>query len=412
MTAFSLLPEGTQRLFAALCFFAASVQLFLCVYGRFVLFSRARRILDGILFASLTALCACLQACAAGAFYVGFYGSFTPFLCAAVFLRALILIRRGRKKRFDTLSPDCVKETLDGLEDGVAFSDGSGRIILMNKASGELIASLSGRYPQTLSEINEALKLAEKADGSSSLYRFPDGRVRRADLIPLSGTYLSGFTQITLQDVNDVFETNLKLTRENAELKAAVEKASHMLSVVSERVREQEALEMKTRVHNDIGKSLIALSDLMNGGKGSTDEEMRVLKRAVSLITRSAPESPRTLKSAVREAKELNVGLEISGAAPLSPETEEILTAAASECVTNCVRHAKGTRVYLELSETKDGIRALFTNDGAPPNGKIKEGGGLSSLRRRVQDAGGEMLISREPRFALSVKLPKRRNGV
>ena len=86
------------------------------------------------------------------------------------------------------------------------------------------------------------------------------------------------------------------------------------------------------------------------------------------------------------------------------------LTAAAlGECVTNCVRHAKGSRVTVAINEESGVYTVTITNDGEAPGGPIIEGGGLGSLRRRVESAGGGMKISHYPAFALILKLKESR---
>ena len=40
------------------------------------------------------------------------------------------------------------------------------------------------------------------------------------------------------------------------------------------------------------------------------------------------------------------------------------------------------------------------------------EGGGLSTLRRRVEQAGGKMAVQSLPQFKLTVTVPKRKDGV
>ena len=56
-------------------------------------------------------------------------------------------------------------------------------------------------------------------------------------------------------------------------------------------------------------------------------------------------------------------------------------------------------------------VTAVITNNGTPPAGEIKEGGGLSSLRRRIRSAGGTMAIQSLPAFALTVTLPEPGGG-
>ena len=49
-----------------------------------------------------------------------------------------------------------------------------------------------------------------------------------------------------------------------------------------------------------------------------------------------------------------------------------------------------------------------ITNNGAPPAGPITEGVGLSTLRRSVQAARGQMHIIAQPQFCLQLTLPKK----
>ena len=82
---------------------------------------------------------------------------------------------------------------------------------------------------------------------------------------------------------------------------------------------------------------------------------------------------------------------------------------AIRECTSNCVRHAGGNAVYAACERTEN-WRLTVTNNGAPPKETIREGGGLSALRRRVENAGGTMQIDSTPAFALHITLPGKEN--
>ena len=56
-------------------------------------------------------------------------------------------------------------------------------------------------------------------------------------------------------------------------------------------------------------------------------------------------------------------------------------------------------------------VCAVLTNDGRPPEGDIREGGGLSALRGLVEDAGGRMHVQSTPGFALRVEIPAEMGG-
>ena len=107
----------------------------------------------------------------------------------------------------------------------------------------------------------------------------------------------------------------------------------------------------------------------------------------------------------------IGVIIQKCGAFP-KPESEnaQLMEAAAHECLTNLVRHAGGSRLEMQGCRTSDGWRVEYRKDGAPPVKPIVEGGGLSSLRRRVE-AGGTMEIRHAPQFALILNLPEEKEA-
>ena len=163
------------------------------------------------------------------------------------------------------------------------------------------------------------------------------------------------------------------------------------------------------RIHNNIGASLIAISEMMNGGgDGDVEHQLAVLKDAISYFSNDFPAARGTFEEARQKAAEMNVTLELDGYIPQNPDIERLIAAAARECVTNCVNHAGGDRVRVEVVERADIYRVIITNNGKIPEREITEGGGLSSLRRSVESAGGEMSVSHRPAFALILNLPRR----
>ena len=52
-------------------------------------------------------------------------------------------------------------------------------------------------------------------------------------------------------------------------------------------------------------------------------------------------------------------------------------------------------------------MEIVLTNNGAVPKEKITEGGGLSMLRQRIEEAGGKMEVWSIPRFKLMLRLPE-----
>ncbi len=415
MTAFGIISADIRLLLTGMLFLAAAAQMALCIYEAALHADLKRRILDAVLFTALLLACSWLSQVSRAQRPVPFPWIIVPLAaaCTAVYTAAGIM--RLRSVSRGTLSPGSVKQALDGMRSGILFADAEDRVILSNLVMGELSASLTGLWPQTLSGFTEALDRTERADapqgdGGPLLYRFPDGRVWQFKQTSLDEPALSGYAQLVAQDMTELYETNRKLEEGNAELLESISKIRNMAKSLSERIPVEEALDLKIRIHNEIGSSLIELSSLADGGRSEdADAQLAVLDRALGLLEGRLPESDRSFSKACLKAKEMGAAIELIGTLPSDPSLESLISDAAGECVTNCIRHAGGKRVTVRTVRS-DGIWTVsFTNDGRPPDSAVKEGGGLGSIRRSVEKAGGEMKITTEDGFKLVIRIPERR---
>ena len=94
------------------------------------------------------------------------------------------------------------------------------------------------------------------------------------------------------------------------------------------------------------------------------------------------------------------------------PETEDenvlrLFSMAAEEAMTNAAKHGGAKNLYVHISEDEAALTASFQNDGNPPGKVFVEGGGLSTLREHIEQAGGTMQISLGEQFTLTVGIPK-----
>ena len=311
------------------------------------------------------------------------------------------------KKKISTLS---VKQALDNLNSGICFADKRGKIILINYKMRNLIHSLVGIYPQMLEEIQSALtENALQIEENPILYRFPDGKIFRFHTVSLTEPELQGFTQTTAQDVTQLYETNRMISDANLALQRTNNQLKKMYARLADRIREQETLNLKMRIHDNIGTSLIAISDILSGGaKEDAETQLVVLQNAVSYFSSDRPAPVGTFDELLLKAAQMKVQLHLSGYLPNDETAESLIVSAVRECVTNCVHHAKGRNVFVKIVEHIGVYTVTITNDGEAPKEKIKEGGGLSALRQSIEGAGGEMYISHSPCFALIFNLQRK----
>jgi signal transduction histidine kinase len=106
-------------------------------------------------------------------------------------------------------------------------------------------------------------------------------------------------------------------------------------------------------------------------------------------------------------AKAIGMQVHVGGHLPMNPQQRKLLAAIGAETLTNAVRHAGAKQLWIDVEETDAAYVIRYTNDGATPIGAITEGGGLSTARRKIEAAGGQMRIETEPRFAVVIIFEK-----
>ncbi len=335
-----------------------------------------------------------------------------------------------------------VKASFDSLPIAVSFFDSKGIIRLVNHRMLAVMDYLHRNGVQTLAEMDAALKNppenVECLSTKLGIYRFPGGktfRFAREEIATETGTK---YTQVTAADVTEILHRQLELKEENAKLAEANERLRKLFEQMPEIIREEETLAMKLRVHDDIGHSILtarrtllrepALEDLRASAK-IWEEAIAVLYRSNQM--REEADTPEQaigneldpLDLAISKAGEMGVkvlmeqkslgaagdGLSMSSAGKSTalPLSRELIALAINECASNCVRHADGTEIYITFDGKGGCEEVVLTNNGMPPKDEIREGGGLSMLRQRVEEAGGRMEIESQPNFKLILTLPK-----
>jgi hypothetical protein len=372
-------------------FVCVLLQLALCLV-KLLRRSDNKVIFDVLLFAAL--LCMTAVLCVPSG--IRFPWAAVPAFGAVTAVYSAVGIVREHNRVKNSITPVSVKEALDNLATGIAFADAQGGIVLINYAMAERVLALRKTYPRTRDELLSAFE-GYAMGGEDDLYRLPDGSVWR-----LTEAKRDALTQITAENVTELYEANALLSKENEQLRAANEQMQALLERLADRIREEETLSLKTQIHNDIGTSLIALSRLIeDGSQKDVNYQLGVLQNAVGYFSnkRVIP-SQGGVPAAVEKAREMGVLLQIDGD---YADCASLVAAACDVCVTNCVNHAHGTEVSVNITAENGTKTIRITNNGTPPAHPITEGGGLSSLRRMVEAEQGVMTVAHSPVFLLTI---------
>ena len=330
---------------------------------------------------------------------------------AAIFLAAVhfaIALPREYRRKKNELSPFSIKEATDKLPMGICFADPNGRIILCNNRMRRLSFALSGHELQIAKDLEDALERPDKTVAvKDGCYILPDNTVWqfRTQNITVDGS--NRWQQMTAHNVTELYNGNVRQAVINDELKQVNRKLHKMYERMADDIKEKESLDLKIHIHDTIGRSLLTIHDIIESDE-NTDKKLETLQEATAVLTSDRVTADGTMDEVIQTAKTLGVTVTANGYLPPDSLAEELTVAAARECVTNCIKHAGGNEVYICIFERMNLYDITITNNGAVPSEPIKEGSGLSSLRRSIESAGGEMHTAYKPRFALLLTLPEK----
>ena len=308
---------------------------------------------------------------------------------------------------------NAIKESFDNLHAAICIFSSSGLVRLMNRRMLSVGAMLLGSGIQTLPELLSVLdnppETITKDASMPGVYHFPDGSALRFSINEISDSDGLHYTEVIASDVSELMAVRTRLDEENARLDAANEALRKLGEEMADIVRDKEILDMKIRVHDDIGYSLLSVRRAY--WQCEDMDELHTLaeqwRATIRLLHTDVPEAPAdALSYAALRAKELGAEVELTGDFPKDAAARELVSLAIRECTSNCIRHAGGTRIFANCRLGQHMAVLTITNDGSIPETPISEGGGLTGLRRRVEQAQGTMRIESRPCFMLTISVP------
>lgn len=316
------------------------------------------------------------------------------------------------------ISNTSIREAFDNLPTGVCFFNEIGLPVLCNRAMHHFSFAVCGKDVQFATDLQNCLSEdfipIDGAEKSGKLFTLSDGCVWQLEMRSI--VYEDGhvYTEYIALDVTQLQKNKMELQEENAQLYKVQAQLKQLSANVVAATREEEILNTKMRVHDEMGKCLLAtqlyLTD--NTAPPLPDAIVSSWKRAVSVLKYSNENKDEDMMLEIRKTCAfVKMDFVQTGQLPGNESTAYLLTCAVRECVTNAVRYADATALYVDFSETWDAASVVITNNGKLPEGEIKEGGGLSTLRRRIEREGGSMTVQAQPGFRLEVTIPKNKEG-
>ena len=312
------------------------------------------------------------------------------------------------------LRENAIQESLDNLPSGIVFFDGHGMPKLMNRRMHQICMNLAGRDIQNITELEEALSkpLKEQVffDDDLKVYGFSDGSVWKFSEKEIITTGGDRFSQVLASEVSELYQSKVLLKRENQKLQEMSAAMKELSKNVVTLTREEETLSMKMRVHDNLGYSVLAAQRmLMRESEEDRDIFLSQWKQTLDLLNKDneSVEDEQLHRQVQDRAKFLGVKIIYTGEKIWESHIFRLLDIILLEALSNCVRHAGASELYVKFGSAEHEWGVVITDNGQKPEKNIKEGGGLSGIRKKVEKCGGTLRICSDPIFSITVKIPK-----
>ncbi len=336
------------------------------------------------------------------------------YVICEVIIGVLILIcsRDNMKYRKENITAETTRLAIDLLPEGISISDHDGTIRLSNLRMNELSQELTGEILTNAKRFWSVIEEKGKDQGGSVLVRNGTDSVWvfEREKIEVDG---KDYDQITATDVTERYKIIDKLEAKHELLQIIQRRMKAVTDLSGDMFVAQEEADARAALHNQLGQVLLMGRHYITHMDTTDPAVVYLATKQMNMFMLRESEEPYNgeddeLNLAVSMANSIGVRVDVTGEYPKMPAVRKLLAQAITECAANTVKHAEGDTVSVDISDDE----IALTNNGRAPKRKITESGGLLSLRRNIEDAGGEMVLESEPRFRLVMKITKKlKNG-
>ena len=344
-------------------------------------------------------------------------------------------IRRWEKK---TVNKASLKEGLDSLPVGLLFYWKEGMVKLVNNKMDSISRLLTGDGVYSGTEFWDMLvskdmkilpadmeskgKNRDNADPASEknecIVRLDDGSVysfKRSICIFEDHELV----EIRATDVSEEQLLNEKLKVKRIKVDEIKKRLQNLNTEIETMTVQKEILATKSKVHDDLGKTLIMTRKYLETNDESLGDEIIKQWKLNTMLLRGEENDNNIFEysTLTKDISKMGLKLEVQGILPKRKEHKDIIISGLRTCATNSLKHGNAKTMFVKITNTKgrtltsfnekEYLQVEISNDGELPEAEgFSEGGGLTNLRKSVEAIGGIMWIEFVDVFKVVLKLP------
>lgn len=312
-----------------------------------------------------------------------------------------------------------IRNAIDTYPGGICFAALDGRPILVNRKMNEICYELTGATITNAKSMWQELmqqsihQEPETADAANSILCRLNHKAVWQFQKKLLEIDNSKVVQFEASDITELYEYQNRLMENNLHVSNFHSRQRELIRNIVQNNLDKELLSAKMRIHDNFGRLLIMTKNVLS--EEASEPNHRNLFAAWENIITDMENASISVDARetfpqdelIQVAELIGCRVVFTGKQPSARKALLLLYAAIREALTNAVRHAGADVLTVAITDGGMNYQIRISSNGRPASSPIREGGGLTSLRKRLEQEGATLNYDYENGVALILTIPK-----
>lgn len=213
--------------------------------------------------------------------------------------------------------------------------------------------------------------------------------------------------EIITFDVTEEYELQCELNKQNEKIMQNNKELIDSIENIEKYEKEKNLLELKNKYHDLLGQNLSILQQYLNRPNIAKDnlEEIKYMIKEMFIDIKEIKSSKDRLNELIEIHNKSGTKILLEGKLPQNEEKAIAFFEIIREAVTNAIRHANSTEVYIKIKDDTEHTKMTIRNNGKKPKAEIVENEGIKGMRRKIAQIGGKIEIITKPEFLINIEI-------
>lgn len=315
----------------------------------------------------------------------------TSIFCVAYEIISLIYTyyKYIKNKKLNNFS---IKDVIDSSEIGILVLKGNKKV-LTNTTMCNILDSLNIQNDY----VSNILKHSKEPRKESFIVKVDE----KYYLFSVSKIEIIAF------DVTEECKLQNELNGQNEKIAENNHKLIDNIKNIEKYEKEKNLLKLKNKYHDFLGQNLSILQQYLNRKNITKDnfEEIKYMINKMFIEMEDTEDANTNLEKLIKTHQENGTKVIVTGKLPDDKNKSKALFEIIREAVTNAIKHANSTEIYVDIVNEAGTVKVRITNNGKLPIKNITENDGIKGMKRKVAELDGEIYFETVPRFLIKIHL-------